>query len=138
MISNLSEYFLPEQKYYLNQITYNRLDTCETAEKRMLNCADSIEVNMNGNIGVKILVTRSLYFQPERLFNLSVSFGAELAFDSKRKNEYKWDEINLADEFKEHGGFVTEHLMARISLLISEITASFGQQPLVLPPSIAK
>ena len=138
MINNLSEYFLQEQKFYLNQITYTRLDKCETAEKHTLNCADSIEVEVNENVGVKIIVTRSLYFEPEKLFKLSISFGAELLFEPKMKDAYKWNEINMADEFKMHGGFVTDHLMVRISLLISEITASYGQQPIILPPNIAK
>ena len=41
-----------------------------------------------------------------------------------------------AKEFEKHGDFVLENLMNRISLLISEITSSFGQSPIVLPPTI--
>ena len=43
---------------------------------------------------------------------------------------------NLAKEFEKHGDFVLGNLMNRISLLISEITSSFGQSPIVLPPTI--
>ena len=46
--------------------------------------------------------------------------------------------INLADEFRKNGDFVTIQLMSRITLLIAEITSSFGQQPLILPTALAK
>ena len=45
--------------------------------------------------------------------------------------------MNLAEEFRKNGQFVLGNLMNRISLLIAEITSSFGQAPIILPPSIA-
>lgn len=68
---------------------------------------------------------------------LSVSFGAELKFNN-RKSEQDWMKINLAEEFMQNGDFVTTQLMSRISLLIGQITSSFGQQPLILPTMLAK
>lgn len=71
------------------------------------------------------------------MFELSVSFGAVLDFDEKRKSEYDWRNINMADEIKENGEFVLSNLFSRISLLIGQITGSFGQQPLILAPTLA-
>lgn len=87
--------------------------------------------------GIRIIVTRTLTFDPEALFVLNVSFGADLKFN-ERKSEYEWSEINLAEEFGENGDFVITQLMSRISLLIGQITSSFGQPPLILPAVIAK
>lgn len=137
MIKNLSEYFLPEHEFYLHKIVYNRLDNVTPEIAVPLNCADNINVEISNN-DVKIIVTRSLYFDPEEIFRLSVAFGANLKFDSKKVNEYNWNDINLAEEFRENGEFVTDNLMSRISLLIAQITSSFGQQPLLLPPTVAK
>ena len=103
-----------------------------------MNCADNINVEIKSNSGVKIIVTRSLYFAPEEIFRLSVAFGADLKFEPQKVNEYNWNEINLADEFRDNGAFVTDNLMSRISLLIAQITSSFGQQPLLLAPVVAK
>ena len=61
----------------------------------------------------------------------------EREIKKERKEEYDWDKINLAEEFRENGEFVLGNLMSRISLLIAEITSSFGQIPLILPPAIA-
>ena len=136
MIRNLSEYFKPEQIYYLQNISYNRLDKFTEAERYALNCTDNIQADVN-ETELKILVTRSLRFDPEVMFELSVSFGAVLDFDEKRKSEYDWRNINMADEIKENGEFVLSNLFSRISLLIGQITGSFGQQPLILAPTLA-
>ena len=138
MIKNLSEYFLPEHEFYLHKIVYDRLDNVAQEETVPLNCADNINVEIKGNRGVKIIVTRSLYFEPDEIFRLSVAFGANLKFDSQKVSEYNWNEINLANEFRDNGQFVMDNLMSRISLLIAQITSSSGQQPLLLAPIIAK
>lgn len=137
MINNLSEYFLPEQEFYLHKVVYDRLDSIAAKGEFTLNCADNINVEVCDNSEVKIIVTRSLAFEPEELFQLSVSFGADLKLDPQREHEYNWREINLAEEFRHNGHFVTTNLMSRITLLIAQITSSFGQQPLILPPNVA-
>lgn len=141
MIKNLSEYFLPEQEFYLHKINYDRITSGEAGIRKSeiaLNCADNIVVDVNDLDEVKLVVTRSLYFEPEEMFRLSVAFGAELKINPHKKNDYNWHELNLAEEFRDNGEFVMANLMSRISLLIAQITSSFGQQPLMLPPSIIK
>ena len=138
MIRNLSEYFKPELEIFLDTVSYKRIEklnnNCE--QELSLLCQDNLKVMTNED-GVRIIVTRTLMFEPEELFALNVSFGADLKFN-ERKAEHEWTEINLAEEFGENGDFVTAQLMSRISLLIGQITASFGQQPLILPSVIAK
>mgnify|MGYP006968288280 CR=1 FL=1 len=138
MIKNLSEYFLPEQEFYLHKIVYNRIDSITPKEVFSLNCADNINAEVNENNEVKIIVTRSLAFEPEEMFCMSVAFGADLILNPQKVNEYNWNEINLAEEFRDNGKFVTDNLMSRITLLIAQITSSFGQPPIVLSPSVAK
>ena len=138
MIRNLSEYFKPELEIFLDTVSYKRIEklnnNCE--QELSLLCQDNLKVMTNED-GVRIIVTRTLMFEPEELFALNVSFGADLKFN-ERKAEHEWTKINLAEEFGENGDFVTAQLMSRISLLIGQITASFGQKPLILPSVIAK
>ena len=138
MIRNLSEYFKPELEIFLDTVSYKRIENlnnkCE--QELSLLCQDNLKVMTNED-GVRIIVTRTLMFEPEELFALNVSFGADLKFN-ERKAEHEWTEINLAEEFGENGDFVTAQLMSRISLLIGQITASFGQQPLIWPSVIEK
>ena len=132
MINNLSDYFLPQQEFYLDHITYNRLQTTSQRLEYSLNCIDNIEAVLENN-SVKLTIRRILNFEPEEIFELSVSFGAILTFND-RKDEYDWSSINLSEEFRENGEFIIGNLMHRISLLISQITSSFGQPPIILPP----
>lgn len=136
MISNLADYFIPEQEFYLDKVSYNRIDKTEEIKEYSLNCIENIETEVNGDI-VKLTVSRLLKFDPEEIFELSVSFGAILKLNEEKKNDYDWTEINLAEEFRENGQFVLVNLVSRISLLIAEITSSFGQSPIILPPEIA-
>ena len=138
MIENLQEYFSPEQEIFLETISYKRIEnsTEDHGQEFALLCQDNIKVSTNEK-GVRVVITRSLVFDPEEIFTLSISFGADLKFN-ERKSEYDWKNINLAEEFRENGDFVMANLMSRISLLIGQITSSFGQQPLILPTGLAK
>jgi hypothetical protein len=138
MIKNLYEYFLPEQEFYLQNIDYDRIETLARKVEFSLNCSDSITAEILDDMRVKIIVTRSLSFDPNAMFQLSISFGANLRFKPQKYSEYNWNEINLAEEFRNNGDFVIGNLMGRVSLLIAQITSSFGQQPLVLPPNVVK
>lgn len=137
MITNLADYFLPEQEFYLQNITYDRIENTTNSENHTLNCLDNISVDTNDE-AVKITVTRTLKFEPEELFSLTVSFGAILKFNPQNKSEYKWREINMAEEFRYNGDFVIGNLMQRITLQIAQITSSFGQSPIILPPRVSK
>ena len=137
MINNLQEYFEPEQEIFLESVSYKRIEDLNSrAEEVTLLCQDNVKATVKEN-DVRIVITRSLLFDPEKMFHLSVSFGADLKFND-RKSEHDWTDINLAEEFRQNGEFVTDQLMSRISLLIGQITSSFGQKPFVLPPKLAK
>ena len=99
-----------------------------------MKCIDNIEAVVEEKT-VKLTVKRVLQFEPEEIFELSVSYGAILKIKEEKKS-YAWDKMNLAEEFRENGQFVLGNLMSRISLLIAEITSSFGQPPIILPPVV--
>lgn len=134
MIDNLSEYFNKDYQFYLDSIIFNRIDTRNPVNQIQMNCEDQIQTHVSART-VKLNLTRTVNFQPENLFSLSVSFGAILTIKEEKYKEYDWKAINLADEFKYSGNFVLDNLMSRITLLIGEITSSFGQQPLILSPA---
>ena len=138
MIANLQEYFRPEIGIFLDAVNYKRIEELHTDNKQQIAilCQDNVNASLSDE-GVRVLITRSVTFDPEKIFTMSVSFGADLKF-SDRKSEQDWKNINLAEEFLENGDFVTSQLVSRISLIIGEITSSFGQQPLILPAFLAK
>jgi len=138
MIGNLSEYFKPELEIFLDTVSYKRIEDLDNKRERELSllCHDNLKATLSES-GVRIIAARTVMFDPEELFTLNVSFGADLKFNETGV-EYDWSETNLAEEFGENGDFVTVQLMSRISLLIGQLTSSYGQQPLILPSVIAK
>lgn len=137
MIANLSDYFLPEHEYYLKNISYNRIDNPPKLTDHMLSCTDNLSASIQGN-RVRIILERGIKFDPHEFFELSISFGAELTFNEEKSAQIDWSTINLAEEFHQNGEFVLSNLVSRISLLIAQITSSFGQPPLILPTVVAK
>lgn len=135
-IENLEQYFSEEYQFYLKKIIFEKEDDAIRDGEISLNCTDSISANLNDVGGVQLIITRKLDFKPDNFFYLEVAFGADLIFDEKKKSEIDWTQVDLAREFKENGGFVLQNLLSRISLMISQITASFGQTPLITPPGI--
>ena len=139
-MQNLGQYFRNEHQIYLNGINFEKFDEIPQPENGeiTLNCTDNIAATVKDNEGVEIILTRKLTFVPEQLFGLVISFGADLKFDKEKAKEINWREINLADEFRDNGDFIISNLLSRISLLVAQITSSFGQTPLIIPPSMPK
>lgn len=130
---DFNRYFLPEHQIFLDNINYETLKL-ETAGREMkLNCKDTIVAQYIENVGAKVTFNRTLNFEPEGMFFLSVTFGALLHFNTSTYKEIMWKNIDLAGEFKMNCPQVLTNLMGRTSLLISEITSASGQSPIVTP-----
>ena len=67
MIKNLVDYFLPKQEFYLDKISYNRIEKTSKTNEYSLNCTDRIDAQVNDDI-VKVTFTRSLVFDPQEIF----------------------------------------------------------------------
>lgn len=137
MINNFSECFMSEQEFYLDKIFYNRIEKNETTQEYLLNCIDNLETIVKED-KVNLIVRRSVRFEPKEIFELTVSFGVILKIKKEKMDEYDWSSINLAEEFQTNGNFVLDNIMSRITMLIAEITSSYGQNPIIVPPVIAQ
>jgi hypothetical protein len=137
MINNLSSYFLPEYQFFLQNIDYEKKENIQRDMKGItLSFTDNLSASIDdANNTVNVLVTRSVSFNPDVMFHVSVTYGAILKFSDK-KDEIKWDDVDLSNELLNNGQFFTRNLMARITLLIGEITSASGQTPLFMPPNI--
>lgn len=133
MISNLSEFFSPEHEYYLNEISYKRLQPQASDSGSSLNCVEGLTAKLNKDGGVTVVLQRVLKFDPPAVFELEVSYGANLRFVADKKHEIEWDKLNLSKEFRDNGDFILDNLISRMTLLIGEITSSYGLIPIMLP-----
>lgn len=133
---DLQKYFYTDYEFYLDQVHYNKKPSSNINITYQLKCTDEITASLSDdNTSLTLLISRSLVFEPNEVFSLYVSFGAILKFKEDTLDEVDWSKVNLSEEFKENGGFVTTNLSNRISTLIANITSSFGQPPILLPPA---
>ena len=126
------KYFLPSNKINLENISYETLESNlpQNGEQVKLNCKDTIVAKIMKN-GVKINLNRKVDFEPERLFVISVTFSVFLPFRAGAENEMDWSTVDVAGEFRRAGGPVITALMSKASLMIGQITAASGQNPLI-------
>ncbi len=130
---DFSRYFLHEQQLFLDNISYETMKSEHSTGEMKLNCKDTIVAQLVDNIGVRFTFNRALTFEPDGPFFLSVTFGVFLKFNPVYYNEISWKNMDLAGEFKVGCPQILSNLMARTSLLISEITSAAGQNPIVTP-----
>lgn len=134
-MEDFNKYFLGDRGIFLDNISYESVTS--QSGQRTLNCNDTV-VSQIGAAGIKITYNRALRFEPEGPFNLSVTFGVVLVFNPELRDEVDWAHIDIAGEFKQSCPRLMEQLMSRASLLISQITSSAGQIPIVTPAAPVK
>lgn len=121
----------------MDSINYTHKQKTSDTTKYSLNCSDKLETKEISENKLQVSITRSLVFDPDDLYTLSVTYVAVLKFKADRKEELKALSDNLSKDLLNYGQFFMSNIMARMSLLISEITSSYGQPPVVTPPTTA-
>ena len=126
---DFSRYFLPGHQAFLEYANFETVSPTPGAHK--MACKDTIVARLSEPAGVKFTFNRSVSFEPEGLFCLSVTFSCFLRFREETRGELDWHTIDIAGEFRSGGGVILHELSSRASLLISEITSAAGQMPLI-------
>lgn len=137
-MENFNRYFLHQRTVFLENISY------ETPEKPLiprenykLGCKDILVAQLLQN-GIKVSFNRALNFEGGGPYSLSVTFSCIMPFDPSTKDEVDWKNTDIAGEFRKNCPDVMANLMSRTSLLISQITSSYGQPPLITPAAPKK
>ena len=135
---NFEKYFLPEHTFYLNHIRYDIKQLTNTVVNANLVCKDEITASYIEDQKVRVIFTRSVSFNPNILYEVSVSFGALFSINPILLREFKLLKIDLTEEFIAVSDKMLTNLISRTSLQISQITSSYGQQPLITSPNYNK
>lgn len=134
MNKNISDYFQKQGSLYLKNISYDLITLESNPENIKVILTDELETKfVNDRTQLEVIFTRVVKHNPKALFELKVSFGALYTF----KNEYSDTELcenDFKDMLKQNRNRLFLNIISRTSQLISEITSSHGQYPLVTPP----
>lgn len=130
--------FKQEAQWQIRSIKYNTL--------RNMNEEETISVNVNTVDNIKIIrrnlkdvtfvISRELKLDPVEVFELSIDISVMLQFNDGIKTDEMNDE-EIIQIFKKDCVGMINTLLARASLVISEITNVSGPQgPIITPPII--
>ena len=134
---DFNRYFLHEQQIFLDNINYEVIKLEKMTAEVKLNCKDTIVAQLKEKVGVKVTFNRTLSFDPEGMFFLSVTFGVMMRFNPVYADEIVWKNVDIAGEFKAGCPHILTNLMSRTSLLIAQITSASGQTPIITPGGVA-
>jgi len=129
---DFNRYFLADRRFALENISYETAKPEQSASGYKLNGRDTVVAQLMGSTGVKITYNRTLKFEPEGPFTLSVSFGVMLVFNPGTRDEVDWKTVDIATQFRRHCAPLCANISSRISLLIAEITSASGQPPMIV------
>lgn len=86
-----------------------------------------------------VRITRSLIFEPKEYYYLSVSSLIDFRIDEKTLTFFKnKEEIELYVSNKLSVFVEKTPILTSVSLLISQITSTFGRFPVITPPNVIK
>lgn len=136
---DFDKFFNSYHKYYLKSLTFDHdcFPSVDDDKQIILSIVDEVKTEYNKNNGVLIEFCRKLQFAEDNPPLIEVSFCAEFTFKDNAENEMDWENINLAKETVESDCSFLNNLASRASLLIAEVTSSYGQKPIVTPPNIS-
>ena len=123
---DFNRYFLAERRVMLENVSYETQRPAAGNGQYRLGAKDTIVAQLIGNAGVKTTYNRTLSFEPEGPFTLSVSFSVMLVFNPGTRGEVDWKTIDVADEFKKNCPQLVQAMMTKAALLIAEITNANG------------
>jgi hypothetical protein len=132
---NFVELFNSNYSYFLKEIGYQVITVGNIQDKVDIVVKDNTTFEMLDKTHLQVIVERNVRFEPNIVYELKVSFGAIL--ELKNVSEIERD-IDWNQEFKKsnEGLAVIQGLLTRISLQISQITSSYGLNPIVTPPNL--
>ena len=133
---DFNRYFLHEHQIFLDNVNYEVIKLEKARPEVKLNCKDTIVAQLMDKVGVKVTFNRTLSFDPEGMFFLSVTFGVMMRFNPVYYDEIMWKNIDIAGEFRKGCPHILTNLMSRTSMLIAQITSASGQTPIITPGGV--
>lgn len=129
---NFNDYFKDEYQFSLRDVSYSKIECEQDSLKYELKISDTINAELKED-SLYVTFTRDVYFEPASMFNLKVVFDIILHLNEEATE--KATGINWSQTLLENPNLYLGNVVSRTSHLIAEITASFGQQPLITPPN---
>ena len=134
-MANYNDLFIDEYRYALTNISFKKLPVVSVPgneTKSDLSLQDSLTVGQRTGTEVHVSFCRKVEFNPESNYSLSIEF--DMIFEFQKTVDRNTIQDSEIVQVLEEEVFISE-VIAKASLLISQITLIFNHNPMVLPPN---
>ncbi|MDI9493389.1 MAG: hypothetical protein QM289_02680 [Bacillota bacterium] len=119
----------------LFSIEYKSMNSSEKITAPLkLSCQDFVSVYDKTSTKLTVKVTRNLKFDPEALFQLSISYLIHHYVKDEFLEKVDWESYDLDNEITNDCDYFAGIGTETVSLLIGQITSSFGRVPIITNP----
>lgn len=134
-MENLNILFEKQGTIFLDYVNYDILTLEYNPSETLIEIDDKFDLEfVEDRTKLKVLFTRYVHHNPKKLYQLTVRFGAVFTFTKEAlKNNAIYDK-DYATFFKNNHNRLISNIISRTSLLISHISTSNGNEPLVTQP----
>lgn len=136
-MTNFDQYLKTDFKFAMESLSYKQLPPAPANTQMALTCRDLLEAKTELD-KLMLRFTRSMKFEPESLYELSVTYTAVANINVQGLSAVDWDNIDLSAEIRNGHCTLLSNLVSRTSMMIAQITSANGQVPVITPPAIAK
>ncbi len=133
---DINQYIEPRQQTFLANVEYRLLELSPTSKGSKMIVSDNLDATFLDSRHIKLVLTRKMHFEPAGLFEITVAFGTIITLKEDSYYLVDWKTYDVAEEIVNNSKNLVNPLASRISLLIGEITSSFGQLPVITPPCV--
>ncbi len=134
-MTNYKEMFEKQGRLYIYDISYKLLTVATTPINAQVAINDGITTEIfDEGKKLKAIFERKVSFSPESLYELKVAYAAEYTFKSDFTESNDVYSIDFTAILCRNDNKLFNNIVARTSLLISQINSSHGGQPLITPP----
>jgi len=131
--------FFEDVKYNLERLSYKAVKTSNNNKDISMKPVDESIIRNIDFKEIVISVSRTINFEPKSYFSLVVESGLILPL-SQNDNKFVGTIDELISYTNEHIDTIINNssIMETISLLISQISSSYGNTPIITPPFFVK
>jgi hypothetical protein len=115
------------------QYTDNKIEASNGVEVHVIDVLDDIITNERG---FSFNLERKLHLSPENLFDLSVKVRVSVELLDEYIGQIAWADFDIKSEIRDNCQQYISDPLNHISLIISQITASFSGSPIITPPAL--
>lgn len=138
-MENILENFKKNRNMILTEVSYSANDYENYPEEAELKCVDNVKIKNINKDHILFSIDRTVQSLEQNIFSFLVSYEIKMFFEEEYKDCNYITEDDLLKLIFENQDFFFNGCLAKISLIISQISSEIANGvPIITPPQLLK